>query len=86
MARAGVTFLDVEKAVLQLQGRGKNPSVDAIRELLGTGSKSTIAQHLRDYRAEQSQVAGTLPTRFIFFGNGALGAIKPKSRRADSRS
>ena len=61
MARAGVTFLDVEKAVLQLQGRGKNPSVDAIRELLGTGSKSTIAQHLRDWKAEQCQSSGKLP-------------------------
>jgi hypothetical protein len=42
----GVGLLDVEKAALELQGRGKNPSVDAIREVLGTGSKSTIAQHL----------------------------------------
>jgi len=54
MGRAGVTLQEVEKAALQLQGRGKNPSVDAVREVIGTGSKSTIAQHLRDWKAQQS--------------------------------
>jgi plasmid replication DNA-binding protein KfrA len=43
MGRTGVTLHEVEKAVLQLQGRGKNPSVDAVREVIGTGSKSTLS-------------------------------------------
>ncbi len=63
MSRAGVTLLDVEQAVLKLQGRGKNPSVDAVREVLGTGSKSTIAQHLRDWKAQQSEPQGTTGRR-----------------------
>lgn len=61
MGRAGITLLDVEKAIMQLQGRGKNPTVDAIREVIGTGSKSTIAQHLRDWKSKQPQSTGTLP-------------------------
>lgn len=61
MSRAGVTLLDVEQAIFKLQGRGKNPSVDAIREVLGTGSKSTIAQHLRDWKAQQPNPQGKLP-------------------------
>lgn len=61
MARIGVQFLDIEKAALELQGSGKIPTVDGIREILGTGSKSTIAQHLRAWRAKQADSAGELP-------------------------
>ena len=61
MGRAGVTLLDVEKAALQLQGRGKNPTVDAIRELLGTGSKSTIIQHLKTWKSKNAESHGKLP-------------------------
>jgi Plasmid replication region DNA-binding N-term len=70
MGRAGVTLVDVEKAVLQLQGRGKNPSVDAVREILGTGSKSTIAQHLRDIRSKQSEAQGNLPQQLLSLVTG----------------
>lgn len=61
MGRAGITLLDVEKASLQLQGRGKSPTVDGIREILGTGSKSTIAQHLRTWKIQQPIGQGNLP-------------------------
>lgn len=61
MGRSGVTLQEVKQAALQLQGKGKNPSVDAVREVIGSGSKSTIAQHLRDWKAEQSQPSGKLP-------------------------
>lgn len=70
MGRAGVTLLDVEKAALQLQGRGKNPSVDAIRELLGTGSKSTITQHLRDWKSVQQEAQGKLPNELLSLVTG----------------
>lgn len=70
MGRTGVTLQAVEKAILQLQGRGKNPSVDAIRELLGTGSKSTIAQHLRDCKAQQSHASGKLPQDLLSLVTG----------------
>jgi len=41
MGRIGITYQDVAKAIPTLQGQQKNPTVDNIRELLGTGSKST---------------------------------------------
>lgn len=70
MGRIGVSLLDVEKAALELQGRGKNPSVDAIREVLGTGSKSTIAQHLRDFKAKESHASGKLPHELVAVVSG----------------
>jgi chromosome segregation ATPase len=70
MGRAGVTLQEVEKAILQLQGRGKNPSVDAVSEVIGTGSKSTIAQHLRDWKAHQSQSSGKLPQDLLALVRG----------------
>jgi len=61
MARTGITYSDVESAVQQLIGRGKNPTVDGIREILGTGSKSTIAQHLRALRVSyEREVPGQM--------------------------
>jgi chromosome segregation ATPase len=70
MGRAGVTLQEVEKAALQLQGRGKNPSVDAVREMIGSGSKSTIAQHLRDWKAQQSYASGKLPQDLLALVTG----------------
>lgn len=70
MGRAGVTLLDVEKAALQLQGRGKNPTVDAIRELLGTGSKSTIIQHLKTWKSKSDEVQGKLPQELLALVTG----------------
>jgi hypothetical protein len=70
MGRAGVTLLDVEKAVMQLQGRGKNPTVDTIRELLGTGSKSTIIQHLKAWRSKNDESQGKLPQELLALVTG----------------
>lgn len=70
MGRIGVTLQEVEKAALQLQGRGKNPSVDAVREVIGTGSKSTIAQHLRDWKAQQEHATGKLPQDLLALVTG----------------
>jgi chromosome segregation ATPase len=61
MGRAGVTILDVQKAVLQLQSHGRNPTVDSIREILGTGSKSTIAHHLKTWKTRHTDAQGKLP-------------------------
>ena len=70
MGRTGVTLFEVEQAAVQLQGKGKNPSVDAVREILGTGSKSTIAQHLRDWKSTQFEAQGKLPQEVIAFVTG----------------
>jgi DNA repair exonuclease SbcCD ATPase subunit len=70
MARIGVQFLDIEKAALELQGNGKIPTVDSIREILGTGSKSTIAQHLRAWRTKQTDTEGHLPHELMALVTG----------------
>ena len=70
MGRTGVTLFEVEQAAVQLQGKGKNPSVDAVREILGTGSKSTISQHLRDWKSTQFEAQGKLPQEVIAFVTG----------------
>ena len=53
MGRLGVTYLDVEGAITVLQGQNRAATVDNIREVLGTGSKSTIARLLREWKAQR---------------------------------
>lgn len=52
MARTGITYHDVANAIATLQGRQKNPTIDTIREELGTGSKSTIAKFMQEYKTK----------------------------------
>lgn len=53
MARLGVTYQDIANAATQLIGQGRQPTIELIRHILGTGSTTTIANHLRKWRAEQ---------------------------------
>ena len=53
MGRNGVTFYDIAETVPKLIEQRKTPSIDNIREYLGTGSKSTIAKLLREWKAQQ---------------------------------
>ena len=48
MARAGVNYHDVAQAAVELKAKGLRPTVDRIREFLGTGSKSTPRRCLSD--------------------------------------
>ena len=50
MARLGVEYKDVERASRSLFAQGLNPSVQKVRDLLGTGSNTTIANHLKTWR------------------------------------
>ncbi len=59
MARAGVTYHDVAKAAEAIKIQGKEPTVDRVREHLGTGSKSTIAPLLKRWRSDNGEVADT---------------------------
>ncbi|WP_299585877.1 DNA-binding protein [uncultured Microbulbifer sp.] len=54
MARTGVTYLDIVQAAKTIKGRGEDPTVDRVREQLGTGSKSTIAPLLKRWRNEST--------------------------------
>lgn len=55
MGRIGITYSDVAKAASSLQQAHKRPTVDAVRSVLGTGSKSTIVPHLRRWRMKQEK-------------------------------
>jgi len=57
MARTGVTYHDVAQAAAQLRQQDRVPTVDAVREILGTGSKSTIAPLLKEWKAKQVGIA-----------------------------
>ena len=50
MGRGGVTLTEVEQAALYLQDKGRTPTVDGVREYLGTGSRTTLAAHLKKWK------------------------------------
>src|SRR5580658_1459129 len=52
MARVGVDYETVKQTAVKLLSRGLAPSVQKIREVLGTGSNTTIAEHLKIWRDE----------------------------------
>ena len=57
MARAGVTYHDIAKAAEAIKTQGQEPTVDRVREHLGTGSKSTIAPLLKRWRSDNGEAA-----------------------------
>lgn len=59
MGRIGVSYEEVAQAAQQAQGKGKSPTVDNVRLIIGTGSKSTISRHLRDWRDQQGIARGS---------------------------
>jgi chromosome segregation ATPase len=59
MGRLGVSYEEVAQAVQEAQGKGRSPTVDNVRLIIGSGSKSTIARHLRDWRNQQGIARGS---------------------------
>ncbi len=59
MARAGIYKSEVLRARDKLLATGRNPSIDAVREELGTGSKSTIHRYLKEIEEEEGGAVGT---------------------------
>lgn len=57
MARIGVTYNDVKQTAIKLLSQGIAPSVQKVREVLGTGSHTTIAEHLGIWREEHASKA-----------------------------
>ncbi|WP_052383828.1 DNA-binding protein [Litchfieldella xinjiangensis] len=55
MARTGVQYVDVQRAIDALLQQGETPSVQKVRERLGTGSFTTISDHLRQWREQRAQ-------------------------------
>jgi len=82
MSRIGITYHEVKEAIAELQGRQKNPTVDNIREVLGTGSKSTIARFLREWRAQHhlaNDSDGRLPADLLAIVNGLWDTLRAKA-------
>lgn len=67
MARAGVTYHDIAKAAESIKALGQEPTVDRVREQLGTGSKSTIAPLLKRWRSttEEAPEENGLPSDLL---------------------
>ena len=55
MARTGIEEKDVFEAADRLIEAGKPPTLEAIREKLGTGSFATISAHLKKWREQKIQ-------------------------------
>lgn len=56
MARPGVTYSEVAHAAQQLVAARKVPTIEAIRRILGTGSNSTLGDHLRTWKTQQDEI------------------------------
>jgi len=52
MARPGIHYQAVVKAAEKIEAQDENPTVERIRQALGTGSNSIIAKHLRAWREQ----------------------------------
>ncbi len=52
MARPGLSYEDVKKTAAVLLEQGMSPSIQRVRAVLGTGSNSTIAEHLKRWQQE----------------------------------
>jgi hypothetical protein len=76
MARGGVTFAEVEEVARYLQGLGRNPTVDAIRERLGTGSRTTLAEHLKRWKSMQADGEGHLPQPLLALVTGLWDGLQ----------
>lgn len=53
MARPGVTYTEIASAAQQIAASGRFPTVEGVRLILGTGSNSTVGQHLRTWKLKQ---------------------------------
>jgi chromosome segregation ATPase len=60
MARPGINYEDVRQAAVHLLEKGINPSIQRVREALGTGSNSTIAEHLKRWQQELTEAPRTV--------------------------
>ena len=51
MARTGITYLEVTTAIDKIIAAGDEPTIQKIRDVLGTGSPNTIHRHLTEWRS-----------------------------------
>lgn len=61
MARTGITYDEVAQAADAISAGGDQPTIRAVREVLGTGSPNTVHKHLMLWREARPQAAATAP-------------------------
>ena len=61
MARNGIQYEDVQRAIDTLLRRDEAPTVQKIRDILGTGSFTTISDHLREWRLRRERNRDVTP-------------------------
>ena len=54
MARSGIRYEEVKEVAETLLGRGLNPTIQRVREILGTGSNTTISEHLKRWQQQMA--------------------------------
>ena len=81
MSRPGITYQEVANAAIQLQGQNENPTVDRVREILTTGSKSTIARYLKDWKSKTGHINGAegVPHELISIVKGLWEGLRTTS-------
>ncbi len=80
MARQGITREQVYEVADTLTDEGTAPTVQAVRERLGTGSYTTISAHLGDWRKDH---AGEPPAEVPDMPERVIGAFRQVWRVAE---
>lgn len=55
MGRSGIRYEEVKETAETLLGRGLNPTIQRVREHLGTGSNTTISEHLKHWQQQMAE-------------------------------
>ncbi|MDD5113842.1 MAG: DNA-binding protein [Methylobacter sp.] len=61
MARPGITYDQVAAEADAIIGEGQQPTINAVRDRIGTGSPNTVHRHLTVWRAARPQATATAP-------------------------
>jgi len=61
VARTGITYEQVAAAADAIIGEGQQPTINAVRDRIGTGSPNTVHKHLTAWRATRPQAAVAAP-------------------------
>ena len=65
MARHGITYNQVSEAAMLLHRAGSTPTIDNVRAILGTGSKTTIQRHMNSWRKIHAGLLGFDPEDIV---------------------
>ena len=61
MARIGITYEQVSAVADAIIGEGSQPTINAVRDRIGTGSPNTVHRHLTAWRAARPQATVAAP-------------------------